>query len=896
MMSKSYIYRLSRLLFAASFTLQLTGCNDDMVVADDDQRVLFTTSLPGQMTTRSAKDDYQTQMGAYKAVSEAYEFTVGMYQAGSLIGESLYHPVAGDESGTLVCKSGETPLYWPSTTVPYGFMATAGTDVLEQDQTTQAKWLLQDRLEGYGYIRKWDGDDETGAPIDNLDDLNYRTAKQWRSLNMETGLAVNDADYKKVPLYVQHKRALITVILKAGEGVSRKSLAYDVADNDLSTRIYSYTMEGGVAVAKEIKPLVSEALIDYEADKNGAAQDAVSTTRFDAIVEPYDYSAHALEDLMARITLSGQHYSFYAANDYMFDDALHSNSASYNLEAGKHLTVVVTLSRDSRKILMSAYIEDWTDDVTTTICDDYGNAGEPIRIKTRQEMIDFLSSDSKNKAGNVALVTNDIDLGDWNPDYDLYCTLNLGGCTLLSNGRLLRDMDDAASLQNGTLQIGATVDAAVALRNRGTIEGIRVTAKDGVPAMATVAGVAIDNMGSISGCRSSLKVSGTAAGYVGGIAATSLSSDIKTALIDGCTVTNRVSGGEFGGGIVGLANGYVTGNTFSYGITLLQDKTTHKNIVGVKDDTHSFTAQDNAWPTSDDNYDLTNLTGTDEQYWGIIDSGDELRASVGVAYNVEGRRYRLAQDITVSATTGDVSYDLDGNGMTVTTGAMIFNSVTGCIHDLNVYVEDNLIAIPQAAATDAMAPLAFEVYGDQSELRNIRVRMAQDKYIQAANPAGLVVWAWGGATVSGCEVKADIRAWVDPSITQGRKFAGGIVSTVSRATVTQCMFHSIESTLTGNESPIIYYGGIVGGIEKKNGSNDEPGLTVTDCTCFAVVADDSHHGGILGNALLGTDETATRDCQGNWWPADCSGVGRYTGSVESAIGKRNAITPTEKAF
>lgn len=896
MMSKSYIYRLSRLLFAASLTLQLTGCNDDMVVADDDQRVLFTTSLPGQMTTRSAKDDYQTQMGAYKAVSEAYEFTVGMYQAGSLIGESLYHPVAGDESGTLVCKSGETPLYWPSTTVPYGFMATAGTDVLEQDQTTQAKWLLQDRLEGYGYIRKWDGDDETGAPIDNLDDLNYRTAKQWRSLNMETGLAVNDADYKKVPLYVQHKRALITVILKAGEGVSRKSLAYDVADNDLSTRIYSYTMEGGVAVAKEIKPLVSEALIEYEADKNGAAQDAVSTTRFDAIVEPYDYSAHALEDLMARITLSGQHYSFYAANDYRFDDATDSNSGSYNLEAGKHLTVVVTLSRDSRKILMSAYIEDWTDDVTTTICDDYGNAGEPIRIKTRQEMIDFLSSDSKNKAGNVALVTNDIDLGDWNPDYDLYCTLNLGGCTLLSNGRLLRDMDDAASLQNGTLQIGATVDAAVALRNRGTIEGIRVTAKDGVPAMATVAGVAIDNMGSISGCRSSLKVSGTATGYVGGIAATSLSSDIKTALIDGCTVTNRVSGGEFGGGIVGLANGYVTGNTFSYGITLLQDKTTHKNIVGVKDDTHSFTAQDNAWPTSDDNYDLTNLTGTDEQYWGIIDSGDELRASVGVAYNVEGRRYRLAQDITVSATTGDVSYDLDGNGMTVTTGAMIFSSVTGCIHDLNVYVEDNLIATPQAAATDAMAPLAFEVYGDQSELRNIRVRMAQDKYIQAANPAGLVVWAWGGATVSGCEVKADIRAWVDPSITQGRKFAGGIVSTVSRATVTQCVFHSIESTLTGNESPIIYYGGIVGGIEKKNGSNDEPGLTVTDCTCFAVVADDSHHGGILGNALLGTDETATRDCQGNWWPADCSGVGRYTGSVESAIGKRNAITPTEKAF
>ena len=897
MMSKSYIYRLSRLLFAASFTLQLTGCNDDMVVADDDQRVQFTTSLPGQMTTRSAKDDYQTRMGAYKAVSEAYEFTVGMYQAGSLIGESLYHPVAGDESGTLVCKTGETPLYWPSTIVPYGFMATAGTDVLEQDQTTQTKWLLQDRLEGYGYIRKWDGDDETGAPIDNLDDLNYRTAKQWRSLNMETGLAVNDADYKKVPLYVQHKRALITVILKAGEGVSRKSLAYDVADNDLNVKICSYTVDGqSVKTPLEIMPLVSEEFIDYEADKNGAAQDHVSTTRFDAIVEPYDYSVAAQEDLLARITLSGQHYSFYAASDFRFDDEAGNNKDSYRLDAGKHLTVVITLSRDSRKILMSAYIEDWTEDVTTTICDDYGNAGEPIRIKSRTELIDFLSSESKNKAGNVALVTNDIDLTDWNSGYDLHCTLNLGGCTLLSNYRFLSGLEDAASLQNGTIQIGGTVDAAIALENNGTIEGVRVTSKSNTAAKATVAGAVVDNRGTIAGCQSTLRVEGGNVDYVGGIAATSVSSATKTAVIDACTVTNRVSGGSKGGGIAGLANGYVTNNTFRYGITLLQNKSTHRNIVGVRSDSHDFKAENNAWPTVDENPDMTNATAPEELYSGIIDSGDELQASTGITYNIEGYRYRLAQDITVSSTVGNVNYELDGNDREISTTAMIFDAVTGVVHDLTVNVTDNLIATPLEAATDAMAPLAFEVHGDQAELRNIRVRTASGKYIQAANPAGVVVWAWGGAKVSGCEAKADIRSYVDSGITQGRKFAGGIVSTVSRATVTQCIFHSIESTLTGTESTIIYYGGIVGGIEKKDGSNDVPELTITDCTSFVTLAKDSYHGGILGNALLGTSESATKDCQGNWWQSDCNGVGKFIGTVESTIGKRNAITPTEKTF
>ena len=897
-MKKSCIFNLTGWLMTACLMLPLSGCSDKLSGgADGAESVLFTTSLPGALTTRSAMSDWQEQMDAYKAVSEAYEFTVGMYGSGTLVAEGVYQPKAGDTDGTLVCKTGTTPLYWPNTTTAYGFKAIAGSDVLSEDQTTQKKWLLQDRLEGYGYVSRWEGDENTGSPVDDLDALNYRTAKQWRQQNIAAGLVSNEEDYRKIPLYVQHKRSLITVILKAGEGVSREAIGFDVAHLDLSTKICSYTVDAGSnKEVKEITPLASEAFVDYDADRNGPAQSHVSTTRYDAIVDPYDYSASALEDVIAKITLSGQHYSFYASSDFRFDDPVESNNASYNLEPGKHLTITVTLSRDSRKILMTAYIEDWTEDVTTTICDDYGNAGEPIRIKTRQELIDFLSSDSKNKAGNVALVTNDIDLEDWDSGYDLYCTLNLGGCTLLSDYRFINRMEDVASLLNGTIQIGGSVDAAVAARNYGIIEGVRVTARENSPALATVAGAVIENHGTVTGCSSSLKVSGSSAEYVGGIAAVSLSSDNHSAVIDGCSVTNRVSGGSCGGGIVGQANGYVTNNTFEYGITLLQDKSTHKNIVGEKNIAHELHAENNAWPTVDDDYDLINATDTENRYSGIIDSEEELTASTGSTYNIESRRYRLACDMTVSATAGDVAYELDGNERQISTGSMLFNAVTGRIHDLTVYVNDNLIATPLPAATDGIAPLAFEVGGEQAELRNIRVKMAQGTYIQAANPAGVVVWAWGGATIAGCEVKADIRAYMEEDLTQGRKFAGGIVSTVSKATVTQCIFHSISSTLTGIPSTIIYYGGIVGGIEKKNETSDVPELTVTDCTCFETLPNDAYHGGILGNSLLKTGFSATKDCQGNWWPSDCSGVGKYTGDIESNIGKRNGVTPSEKQF
>lgn len=868
-----------------AFILGTTGCNETLssLFSDDiseGEEVMFSASLSTNTVTRS--------LDGYILPKEKYQFTIGMYTDDThKVDSGIYNTIIGDEVGTL---EAETPLYWHSTTTAYGFKATAGTTDLEADQTTEDNWLLQDRLEG-----------EANG---------YRKARDWKSYNHETQLVSNDADYKKIFIPMQHKRSLISIILKAGEGVSRKALAYDVAENDLSARIYSYT--AGAAKPMEIMPLAKEEKIHYDKDKNGGAEDSVSTTRYDAIVQPYDYSANPSTDLITKISLSGQHYSFYAQNDYLFADPDNSNKASYNLEPGKRLVITVTLSRDSRKILMSAYVEDWTEEVTNTICDDYGNAGEPIKISNRTELIEFLASNEKNKPGNVALVTNNIDLQDWgaayNLKFNLYCTLNLGGKTIMSNHCFLDSLLDAATLQNGTIQIGGVVDAAVAETNKGAIEDIRVTEKDTTATVqATAAGVVVNNTGTISKCHSALKVSGSTTGYVGGIAATSLSGENKIAIIEACTVTNRVDGGnQKGGGIVGKANGYINNNTFEYGITLNQSKSQFKNIVGERDDTHTtFKAENNTWPTVDrnlvDDTEIVNTLATDnaeedKRYSGIIDCEDELKASTAYPYNEDGKRYRLAKDITVKATTGDVYYELDGNGKTITISAMIFNNIIGQVHDLTVFVNDDLIATQDAnTATDAIAPLAFAVHGESAEISHVKVKVADGKVIKASNPAGVVVWAYNDATIRDCEVQVNLYANVTTSITQGRKFAGGIVSSVSKATVTQCIIHA-ASTMEGTASSILYHGGIVGGVEKKDDTNDTPELTITDCTSFITLPKDEHHGGILGNAKFGEADATSSACQGNWWQSDCNGVGTKNGSDESLIGKRNAITPSEKNF
>ena len=906
-MNRNYLYKLSQLVLMITFILGVTGCNEtlDSLFSDgisEGEQVMFTTSLPSAPATRGTQEEYEEEMKMFQAVNKAYEFTIDMYADGKVVGTGLYSRDTLKTDGTLSPVADETPLYWSSTTVPYAFKAVAGTETLSAVQNTQKDWLQQDRLEGYGYVQLWDEDNK--KPTDDLDALNYHTAKEWKALNNQSKMVSDNSDLKKIPLFLQHKRSLISIILKAGEGVSRKALAYDVAENDLSARIYSYT--AGAAKPLEIMPLAKDEKIHYDKDKNGGIEDNVSTTRYDAIVQPYDYSAKPSTDLIAKITLSGQHYSFYAQNDYLFADPDNSNKASYNLEPGKRLVITVTLSRDSRKILMSAYVEDWTEEVTNTICDDYGNAGEPIKISNRTELIEFLASDEKNKPGNVALVTDNIDLQDWGADYglnyDLYCTLNLGGKTIMSNHRFLDSLQDAATLQNGTIQIGGVVDAAVAETNKGAIEDVRVTTKDAT-AHATAAGVVVNNTGTISKCHSALRVSDGTVDYVGGIAATSLSAESKIAIIDGCTVTNRVDGGkQKGGGIVGMANGYINNNTFEYGITLNQNKTQFKNIVGERNNNHAtFNVENNAWPTVDDNSfdeNRPNSNAFENPYSGIIDCEDELKASTDHPYNDDKKRYRLAKDITVQKTTGDANYELDGNGKTISTKAMIFDEVTGIIHNLTVDVIADLTATQDATqATDGIAPLAFTVHGDGAEISNIKVKTLNNTVIKASNPAGVVVWAYDNATVKNCEVLVNLYANVSTSVTQGRKFTGGIVSTASKTTVTQCIIHS-GSTFDGTGASVIYCGGIVGGIENKSNSNNTPELTITDCTSFIILTLDEKHGGILGSANVGASNvTATsKTCQGNWWQDNSNGVGTPTGSDESLIGKRNAITPMEKDF
>ena len=867
----------------ACMAVSLSSCREtfENLFSDDievGEEVMFTTSLPSVSVTRSAKSDYETQMGAYKAVTDAYEFTVGMYleDDGSLVGEGVYTPSTG---GALIVKSGTTPLYWPSTIKAYGFKAVAGSETLSENQSKQVDWLKQDRLEGYGYIQKWVGDEDSGSSLDKLTERNYRTAKQWKALNEELKLEGNNADYKKIPLYLQHQRALITVKLKAGEGVSSKSLWPSNAAKEVVTRIYSHSTSTPDTTA--IKPLAR-----WESETEG---DTIMC--YDAIVEPWDYNKNPTDNLITKISLSGQNYSFYRGNDTT------GSNDNYDLAAGKHLTITVTLGRESRKTLMSAYIEDWTEKVTTTICDDHGNAGEPKYIETRDDLIDFLTG-ADNKAGNVGLVLNDINLDsttvnhqeDWGT-YDLRCTLNLGGWKLKGTRRFLNTMEGTANLQNGTIQIGASVESAIADNNNGTIEDIKITTING--AQATVAGAVVKNTGSIIKCHSSLEVSGSTEKSI------TVTTSGKNAAITGCTVTNRVDGGTKAcGGIVGLANGDVTSNTFEYGITLSQNAIC-KNIVGAFDGTE-YTFSGNAWPTVAES-DLQNLTPADDRYTGIIDRETEFAFATG-------KRYRLAKDIIVSTPKGNVTYELDGNGKTISTSVMIFGQISGQIHDLTINVTQDLKTTNDQSGKDldVMAPLAEAVVGNTAEIRNIVVN-AKGKTIQASNPAGVVVWAAGGAKVINCEATANIVAYVSAPNGNDRKYAGGIVSTASIATISQCVFHS-DSKLTASEATAIYYGGIVGGIGSWNG--ETPKLTITDCASFCksyiTTPEDAYHGGILGYAQKEINlaySNATEDCQGNWWPNNgektSNGVASkgladgYT--VEKTIGKRNAVKPEEKS-
>ena len=1006
--------------------LLLIGCNNDelSVVNDEDSEIMvgeqiqFTSMLPDDLNaTRAAKDEWETKVGKYSPVNHDYSFAVTMWKRNAendstISGTSTYKPMQTTDigsstisgyDGTLKLAEGATALYWQDNVNKWGFTAEANNNTLASDQSTQEKWLAMDHLKGHSYLPVWDDENGTGTDPDTP---MYMTSKEWYKANQtassQSGSMVSAEDCKKIPLYMKHQRAWITVILKAGEGVTREALAFDKSAENIRMAINSYTMtESNYNIQAVSQPWASEYFIDYEKDANGEAASKVSTTRYDAIVEPHNYGGGRKdEDVIAKINLSNQNFSFYASNDTRYINGTEAEKleadAAYNLQPGKHLTITVTLSRESRKILITAWIEDWTEVVTSTICDDYGQNGDPVVIKNRSELMAFLSDPKKNSQGSVGIIQPlEIDLDPsegpvWSSDYTLSATLNLAGSTLKTSHRLFKRMTSSANLVNGKVMIKdgtENLQCAIALGNDGTIERVNVvTSGEDSQVKASLAGLVGINRGTIYQCSSTLPVYGTEAfnvnisetqsyylNFVGGIAAASATTTSRLmSVIDGCTVNASVNGSEGiggGGGIVGYALGRVTNNTFEYGITVKQDQTKFKNIVGdvanlsVSED-KQLRAYGNAWPTTTEN--VINSVENPNCYPGtkfdaVIDCEDELDYVINTTtLNVQDKNCRISKSFAVSSDTWthgrvtddinsleNILFNLDGNDKTITltgnktvtvwsgskpdegtsttytTAPMLFNYVKGEIKDLTLYLEKPIVANPSVSdaneynATDAIAPLAYAVYGTDAKLSNIKVKAHKtdgsiDVYVQAATPAGLVVWAFGGATVTHCKVQVPVKMWLPSNVgNQGRHYAGGIVACAAKASIRESVYLVQSNTALSSASHATganhYYGGIVGGTSTKD--TETPSLQIADCTSwFASVNGETgvgSRGSVIGFACYTqTDQGSAlvngmdpdNKSEGNWWPLNT--VGAYTRASgyteEMVIGKRNAVSPTHE--
>ena len=955
--------------------LSLAGCRQERVPSPSTEEgirpgeaVVFATYMTGGAATKAiiAKPE---AFSAYRAVADDYTFTVSMYKEGTeeAVGSSIYQPAAtvtgeGEEAvttypadGTLNVVGENAPLYWPGNVGRYGFKAVAGSDAIATDQSTKANLLLQDKLVGYGFEPLWNTVDNKQA--DNEDALNYRSSKEWYAANkISMGSMTDNSEYKKIPLFLQHQRAMITIRLKAGEGVDRSALAYALAKYNVHTFINSYgpTAEDN----KTIQSYASESTVNYSASDYGTPASDVPTTDFTAIVEPHNYLAGATNDVIAEIRLSGQRFTFYASNDSKYaaytggsDAEASTHMNGYNLGAGQHLVITATLGRESRKIVITAYVADWDETVTTSIVDDYGQAGDPIQIKTRQELYDFLNSD-KNKAGNVAIIVpNALNLdkkkeGDtevdapWDTPMPLNATLNLAGATLRTDHRIFETITSSGSLVNGTVTIGdVSVTSAIAACNEGSIEHVNVLPRkvDGTLSQgkATKAGLVETNNGHIVSCHSELPVQGTGSYLVGGIAVTSnYKNDTSTMpIIDGCTVNARVDGttGATGGGIVGEAVGRVTNNSFVYGRTLLQNVDNFKNTIHHKaDGAKELRAYDNAWPTSAGS-NGTGIPDTDSnktpaagQYDAVIDSQKELNELLtNATYNANGKRYRISNDFSISKTgddgwkngkqteivnasgAGTVFFALEGNDKTITTDAMLFSNILGSVSNLSIRLSNDLIPIDGGG--DAVAPLAYSVNGDKAKISNIKVK-AGEHSIKAKTVAGVVVWAYENATVENCQSNA---ALVIPSAvsvtTDARIYSGGIVANAALATITRCIYHKASSTLyqegVDTQPDNIFFGGILGSTSINGTEN--PSVIITDCTSFFEAGKIPTKGAIVGYAQYpdpNNNHVLTsgmgEGCEGNWWGTSSNGIGSWTNTIgtndqqiEKLLGKRNAVTP-----
>lgn len=649
--------------------------SDDEIKPGDP--VMFTTYVQGKALSRTYANEtaFNTDMATYHDASSSYAFTYEIYKSGE----------------DPAIASGST-VYWPDNVNAYGFKATAGSDAVATDQTTDANLLLQDKLIGYGFEPLWSGD----APVDNIDGLNYRTCGNWKAANISR--SVPEADQKKIPLYLKHQRSKITIILKEGEGVNHEYLALSTAATNIDATIYSYS--GGSTT--EVKPYASETTIS-----------TVTYTQYTAIVEPYDYQTNS-EKVIARISVSGQPFTFSVNNES--DNEKKSN---YNLTAGKHLIITATLARgDAQKILLTAQIVPWDEITTDATVGDDGLIGSTTSIDSRTALLTFLSGDN-NKAGNIANITANIDLeaGEaWTPQ-PLNCTLKLNGHTLSTTHPVFTTIGALGKVEGGTISVSgdATVDAAVAATNLGTIKDVIVSRSS--TGKASLGGLVVTNSGTISNCTSTLPVHSTS-GVVGGIAMESVYSTIGSMpVIENCTVDARVDGeaGTSGGGIVGSAVGRVSGNTFEYGITILQDATNFKNIVGSKyDEAHQLRAYNNTWLTNavntigDDTNHNENMTSEANRFNATIDSQAELAAILSNTNNnnTSGNKYRLSDDFKVTETgmggngwtndysTIDAAFFLDGNNKNITTdpsNLLLFRNLYTTANTTNLKVNGDLV-------------------------------------------------------------------------------------------------------------------------------------------------------------------------------------------------------------
>ena len=287
----------------------LAGCSSDDIttggfsISDEweikpGDPVMFTTNISGKVGTRTV---------TYEPVGAGYTFTYFMYKSG------VTDPIVG------------STVYWPDiNTNEYGFIAKTGTletngdfAALSADQDTEAELINEDQLLGYGAVFS---DENKGI-------IHYRTAADWKNANSD----VDEADKKKIRLYMQHRRAKITIILKAGTNVNRATLA---TASNITMKIYSY--QGSTTT--EITPCASAATVDYTASDPGGAATGVATTKYEAIVEPYNYQTNST-DAIARISISGKTSYFYVSNENEEEKKI-----NYNLTAGKHLTITITLT------------------------------------------------------------------------------------------------------------------------------------------------------------------------------------------------------------------------------------------------------------------------------------------------------------------------------------------------------------------------------------------------------------------------------------------------------------------------------------------------------------------------------------------------------------------------